>query len=292
MQDRYRCVSGHRLFALLSVWLSARYQMTNQERWTPWEDLMAHRKAWSRTLAPYQKSSTTTKAAIMQIQALVRWLTGWSQTWRLWKSRFTYVPRSPLCLGVLILVFLVPANGEYLFYVSPKTPQLTRHNDVTTPWQMGRSLRQHERWWNGIHWEGCVCNRMCFLGWLPWPSLTVQVASTLSLYNAIELLTLIFLTFKRRAGLYFWSILFASFGILPYCLGWLITYFDLTHDYVGMIIETVGWVLVISGQSIVLYSRLHLILTDVFILRTVLTVIIVNGLIWVSRSCCYTNHYN
>ena len=59
-----------------------------------------------------------------------------------------------------------------------------------------------------------------------------------------------------------------------------------------MVIETVGWVLVISGQSIVLYSRLHLILTDVFILRTVLTVIIVNGLIWVRRSCCYTNHYN
>ncbi|RGP71978.1 hypothetical protein FSPOR_3093 [Fusarium sporotrichioides] len=60
----------------------------------------------------------------------------------------------------------------------------------------------------------------------------VMVASTLALYNAIELLTLIYLTFKRKAGLYFWSILFASFGILPYCLGWLVVYFDLTHDYV------------------------------------------------------------
>ncbi|KAF5549335.1 hypothetical protein FMEXI_4322 [Fusarium mexicanum] len=108
----------------------------------------------------------------------------------------------------------------------------------------------------------------------------VVVASTLSLYNAIELLTLISLTFKRRSGLYFWSILIASFGIIPYCLGWLVVYFDLTHDYVGMIIETVGWVLVITGQSVVLYSRLHLIVTDVKILRSVLIMIIINGLVW------------
>ncbi|RBR04712.1 hypothetical protein FVER53590_10908 [Fusarium verticillioides] len=108
----------------------------------------------------------------------------------------------------------------------------------------------------------------------------VVVASTLSLYNAIELLTLISLTFKRRSGLYFWSILIASFGIIPYCLGWLIVYFDLTHDYVGMIIETVGWVLVITGQSVVLYSRLHLIVTDIKILRAILIMIIINGLVW------------
>lgn len=116
----------------------------------------------------------------------------------------------------------------------------------------------------------------------------IQVASTLSLYNAIELLTLIFLTFKRRAGLYFWSILFASFGILPYCLGWLIVYFDLTHDYVGMVIETVGWILVISGQSVVLYSRLHLIMTDRKILRSVLVVIILNGITWVRSAISST----
>jgi hypothetical protein len=103
----------------------------------------------------------------------------------------------------------------------------------------------------------------------------------LALYNAIELLTLISLTFKRRAGLYFWSILFASFGILPYCLGWLVVYFDLTRDFIGMIIETIGWVLVISGQSVVLYSRLHLIITDIKLLRGVLIMIVINGLIWV-----------
>jgi hypothetical protein len=103
----------------------------------------------------------------------------------------------------------------------------------------------------------------------------------LALYNAIELLTLISLTFKRRAGLYFWSILFACFGILPYCLGWLVVYFDLTRDFIGMIIETIGWVLVISGQSLVLYSRLHLIITDIKLLRGVLIMVVINGLVWV-----------
>ncbi|KAK2669946.1 hypothetical protein RAB80_014083 [Fusarium oxysporum f. sp. vasinfectum] len=78
-------------------------------------------------------------------------------------------------------------------------------------------------------------------------SMLVIVCATLALCNAVELLTLIFMTFKRYAGLYFWSILLASFGVLPYCAGWLIVYFDITHDYVGMIIDSIGWVLLVSG---------------------------------------------
>ncbi|KAF5255839.1 hypothetical protein FOXYS1_13722, partial [Fusarium oxysporum] len=111
-------------------------------------------------------------------------------------------------------------------------------------------------------------------------SVLVIVCATLALCNAVELLTLIFMTFKRRKGLYFWSILLASFGVLPYCVGWLIVYFDLTHDYVGMIIDSIGWVLLVSGQSMVLYSRLHLVVTDARILRGVLIMIISNGIVW------------
>lgn len=88
------------------------------------------------------------------------------------------------------------------------------------------------------------------------------------------------MTFKRRNGLYFWSIFLASFGVIPYCVGWLIVHFDLTYDWVGMIIDTIGWILLVSGQSVVLYSRLHLVLNDRKILRTVLWIIIMNGVIW------------
>ncbi|KAF4471012.1 hypothetical protein FALBO_2084 [Fusarium albosuccineum] len=87
----------------------------------------------------------------------------------------------------------------------------------------------------------------------------VIVCSTLALCNAFELLSLIFMTFKRRSGLYFWSILLALFGVIPYCVGWMIVYFDFTHDYVGMIIDSVGWVLILRG---------------------VLCMIIINGVVW------------
>ncbi|KAH6880550.1 hypothetical protein B0T10DRAFT_531970 [Thelonectria olida] len=108
----------------------------------------------------------------------------------------------------------------------------------------------------------------------------VIVCSALALCNSFELLGLIFTTFKRRKGLYFWSISIASFGVIPYCVGWLIVHFDLTYDWIGMAIDSVGWVLLISGQSVVLYSRLHLVLNDLNLLRAVLWVILINALIW------------
>ena len=43
--------------------------------------------------------------------------------------------------------------------------------------------------------------------------------SGLAMYNAIELITMIFLTFTRHRGLYYWSLLISSIGIIPYSLG-------------------------------------------------------------------------
>ncbi|POR31836.1 hypothetical protein TPAR_07957 [Tolypocladium paradoxum] len=111
-------------------------------------------------------------------------------------------------------------------------------------------------------------------------SVLVIVCSTLALYNALELLTLIFMTFKRRKGLYFWSISLASFGVIPYSAGWILVQFNPSIAYVGMIFSTIGWVLLVSGQSVVLYSRLHLVLNNANILRGVLWMIICNGLVW------------
>jgi hypothetical protein len=107
-----------------------------------------------------------------------------------------------------------------------------------------------------------------------------QVCSTLAIYNAFELLALILMTFKRRKGLYFWSIFLASFGVIPYSVGWILVYFEPTSAYVGMIIDSIGWVLLVSGQSVVLYSRLHLVLNNINILRAVLWMIICNGVVW------------
>ncbi|KAH7133990.1 hypothetical protein EDB81DRAFT_658433 [Dactylonectria macrodidyma] len=111
-------------------------------------------------------------------------------------------------------------------------------------------------------------------------SVLVIACSTLALYNAFELLGLIFMTFKKRKGLYFWSISLSSFGAIPYCIGWMIVYFNLTHEWIGMIIDSIGWVLLVSGQSVVLYSRLHLVVNDQRILRAVLSMVIFNAVTW------------
>lgn len=108
----------------------------------------------------------------------------------------------------------------------------------------------------------------------------VMICSILSLYNGLELLTLIFITFKQWRGLYFWSILVTTFALIPYSLGWLLDYFDLVVNYVGMVFNSIGWILLVTGQSVVLYSRLHLVLYDDRILRGVLWMIIVNGCVW------------
>ncbi|KAJ6072784.1 hypothetical protein N7467_010869 [Penicillium canescens] len=111
-------------------------------------------------------------------------------------------------------------------------------------------------------------------------SMLFIVCSTLALYNAFELLVLIITIFKRYKGLYFWSIFLASFGLIPYSVGWTLVHFEPTIAYVGMILDTVGWILLVSGQSVVLYSRLHLVLHNSNILRVVLWMIICNGVIW------------
>jgi len=61
-------------------------------------------------------------------------------------------------------------------------------------------------------------------------SVFVTIGCALSIYNGLELLLLVFTTFRRFQGLYFWSLLIASFGLLPYTLGLLIMYFTFINS--------------------------------------------------------------
>lgn len=85
----------------------------------------------------------------------------------------------------------------------------------------------------------------------------------LAMYNACELVTFIFLTFNYSKGLYFWSLLVASLGIIPYALGFLIKYMNITTGnvrWLAIALNTVGWYAMVTGQALVLWSRLHLVL--------------------------------
>jgi len=102
----------------------------------------------------------------------------------------------------------------------------------------------------------------------------------LALYNVIELHFIIFGTFKNRHTLYFYSFLVSTWGIAIYSIGFLIKDLQLSSRpafFVTLII--VGWCSMVTGQSVVLYSRLHLIIRKPGLLRLVLGMIIFNAII-------------
>ncbi|KAI5202654.1 hypothetical protein E4T39_04631 [Aureobasidium subglaciale] len=98
-------------------------------------------------------------------------------------------------------------------------------------------------------------------------------------YNAAELIILVLVVFKRYSGLYFWSLLITSISIIPYQVGaWLKQVGE--SDAMGMIIlSSIGWVVLVPGSSLVLYSRLHCITQNQKLLKGVLYMIIINAVV-------------
>ncbi|KAJ5273588.1 hypothetical protein N7478_008713 [Penicillium angulare] len=107
--------------------------------------------------------------------------------------------------------------------------------------------------------------------------ITIATFVGVAWYNVLELIVLIFLTFKRYEGCYFWSMLISSLGIIPYSVGYLMKFFALTTaTWLPISLLTVGWWAMVTGQSFVLYSRLHLVVENQRILRAVKGMIIMN----------------
>ncbi|KAL1641098.1 hypothetical protein SLS58_006372 [Diplodia intermedia] len=108
-------------------------------------------------------------------------------------------------------------------------------------------------------------------------------------FNGIDILIKVHFTFRRRSGLYFWSITLATLGIFLYVLGFIIKYFitaDVTR-WVGLAFIVVGWVPMVSCQALALYSRLHLVIRDArhLKLRAVLAMIVANAVLFHVPTC-------
>ncbi|KAJ5115364.1 hypothetical protein NUU61_001123 [Penicillium alfredii] len=100
-------------------------------------------------------------------------------------------------------------------------------------------------------------------------------------YNAIELVVLCFVSFKRWRGCYFWSLLIASAGIIPNCLGYVLLFFPTgVSAYVCVTLIILGWYCMVTGQSIVLWSRLHLVLQNTKVLWGVLWMIGIDAVLF------------
>ena len=115
--------------------------------------------------------------------------------------------------------------------------------------------------------------------------MAIAAFTAVAWYNVAELNVQVFLTFKRHRGLYFWSLLISSYGCVLHALGFLLKFFQLVssnnqslNDYVAVTIITLGWYCMVTGQAVVLYSRLHLVVREQKVLRAILAMIIIDAI--------------
>ncbi|KAJ6086819.1 hypothetical protein N7467_005733 [Penicillium canescens] len=111
-------------------------------------------------------------------------------------------------------------------------------------------------------------------------STLVSVFTTIAYYNVIELLILCFTRFKKRRDVYFWTLLVATLGIIPYNLGFMLKLFNVIHNNnISLTFTSIGWYCMVTGQSMVLWSRLHLLVQNRKLLRGILYVIIIDAFV-------------
>lgn len=108
----------------------------------------------------------------------------------------------------------------------------------------------------------------------------ILILTAISCHNVVELLVLIFSTFSQRRGIYFWSLLLSNcLGVLPLALANAICIFIYPDGplFDGAIAPAM--LVMVTGQSLVLYSRLHLVLYNRCTLCGVLCMIVASCLL-------------
>ena len=122
-------------------------------------------------------------------------------------------------------------------------------------------------------------------GGLP-PNLTaysvISAFSALALWLSIELLVQLYFTFKRCKGLYYWSCLLTTCGIILQVIGFsmLQMFAPNCPRVLYTLIGTVGWNINDCGFSVVLYSRLHLTGCGPRLLRRLLILIVLTAIVF------------
>lgn len=106
---------------------------------------------------------------------------------------------------------------------------------------------------------------------------SIIVFMCIALYNALELTILIPLSFRRYRSLYFRS-LFTSvvLGVIPFTVTGALQFFSLQPLWLSVVLQNISWVLMVPNQSVVLYSRLHLVSQNMTLLWIVRWLIILS----------------
>jgi hypothetical protein len=122
---------------------------------------------------------------------------------------------------------------------------------------------------------------------LPWNQTIwsiVAVFTALPLWMNIELTVWVLYVFRRYSGLYFWSILITTWCIALHAIGYVLKECVPDCNWIlSTLIAEIGWVGMVTGFSMVLYSRLHLVnftLKNPHILRITLIMIITDAFLF------------
>ncbi|KAJ5974750.1 hypothetical protein N7481_008457 [Penicillium waksmanii] len=109
----------------------------------------------------------------------------------------------------------------------------------------------------------------------------IQIVSMYSIgaYGALETGLFTFHFFRKYGGLYFWSMQAASWGILVHALPAMARFISQSSNLPTSIPFVLGWYAMVTGQAVVLYSRLHLLAPIECKTRWILWMIVVNAFI-------------
>ncbi|KAL2818231.1 hypothetical protein BDW59DRAFT_181929 [Aspergillus cavernicola] len=110
---------------------------------------------------------------------------------------------------------------------------------------------------------------------------TVAVFLTIALFNSLELIVLVCWMFRQWQGLYFWSLLISSVGLIPYTVGSILHFFNVGPLAVGLTISYVGYIAIVPTQSFVVYSRLYLVFYNEKVLKYLLIIMILVSILLV-----------
>jgi hypothetical protein len=102
-----------------------------------------------------------------------------------------------------------------------------------------------------------------------------------ALWSTLTLTIRLVTTMKKRSGMYFYSIFATTWGLSIRQIGNFVQFYSPSCPWqIGFVLQEIGWVGMISGFSMVLYSRLSIILESRKVRRAVLAMVVTNGLVW------------
>ena len=99
-------------------------------------------------------------------------------------------------------------------------------------------------------------------------------------YLVLEINVTVLRRFKKHRGLYFWSLLISSWGVFFHTIGYVLQWWIPKSPWIlNTACILFGWSMMVTCQSLVLYSRLHLVVRNHSILRGVLVLIITTAVV-------------